>query len=205
MLHVACCLWDPTNNSYEFSRCYDETWVNKLYRGFKRNLTRPFRFVCFTDRERQFCEGVDQELLETDPPDYGCLIEPFKLNEPLIICGIDMIVLRNIDHMADYCLQGRVIAVPCHPSRPNVIINPVLFSPAGQRRVFDEWNGENDMAWIAKQDTIFTDKMWPNQILSLKLHDVRRKGTQGAHIVYMHGKPKAHQMQDVAWVKQNWV
>lgn len=206
MLHVACCLWSPNKNSYEFSLCYDETWVDKLYRGFKRNLTRPFRFICFTDRERKFCNGVEQELLETDPPDYGCLIEPFKLNEPVIICGLDMVVLKNIDHMADYCLKPGRVAAPRHPSKPeNGVINPVIFAPAGHRRIYDEWNGENDMVWLNKQNPIHTDKMWRGQILSLKLHDVRRNGTQGAHIIYFHGVPKPHQMSDVAWVKQNWV
>lgn len=206
MLHVTCCLWKPNKNSYEFSLAYDETWVNKLYRGFKRNLTRPFRFVCFTDYEREFCEGVEQERLEAKVPDYGCLIEPFKLNEPMIVCGIDMIMLKNIDHMADYCLSSGVMAAPIHPSKPqDGIVNPIVFVPAGYRRVYDEWNGENDMLWLRKFDHVLSDKLWPGQILSLKLHDVRRKGTQGASIVYFHGKPKPHQMQDVAWVKQNWV
>lgn len=207
MLNVACCLWDANAKTEQHSRCYDETWVDKLYRGFKRNLTRPFRFVCFTDREREFCPGVEQELLDSLDPDYGCLIEPFRLNEPVIICGIDMIVLRNLDHMADFCLAGgEKFAAPIHPSKPQEgIVNPIVFAPSGLRRIFDEWDGENDMVWLRKFPHVRSDTMWPGQILSLKLHDVRRKGTQGAHICYFHGVPKPHQMGDTAWVKQHWV
>lgn len=205
MLTIACCLWEPNGHSEDFSRCFDETWVEKLYRGFRRNLTRQFRFVCFTDRKRAFCAGVEQERLAASEPSYGCLMEPFKLNEPMIVCGLDMIVLRNIDHMADYCLTGAKIAAPIHPSKPqDGVVNPIVFVPAGFRRVFDEWKGENDMIWLRKFGPITTDSMWPGQILSLKLHDVRRKGTQDAHIIYFHGVPKPNQMADVDWVKENW-
>jgi hypothetical protein len=54
MLHVVTLLWDANLHSQVFSRDYDESWVEKLYRGFARNLSEPFRFVVFTDRERTF-------------------------------------------------------------------------------------------------------------------------------------------------------
>lgn len=205
MLHVACCLWDANAKSQSFSRCYDESWVEKLYRGFARHLTVRWRFVVFTDRERVFLEPIEQERLERLPPDYGSLIEPFKLNEPTIVCGLDTIVLKNIDHMADYCMRPGRLAVVQHPSIPELTINPVVFIPPGHRRIFDHWDGENDMEWLRRQDAIVSDSLWPGQILSLKLHDVRRKGTQGARIVYFHGDPKPNEMGNVDWVKQNWV
>jgi len=205
MLHIACCLWDVNDKSLPNSRCYDESWVEKLYRGFVRNLTLPFRFVCFTDRDRYFDGPIEQERLEAKVPHYGCLIEPFKLNEPMMICGLDTVILQNVDHMARYCLEGERIAVPRHPSLPGVTINPIVFVPRGHRRVFDEWRGENDMEWIGRQDPLHTDTMWPGEILSLKLHDVRRKGTQGARIVYFHGDPKPPSLMHLGWVKENWV
>ena len=44
MLTVVAPLWDANEKSLSFSRCYDESWVEKLYAGFCRHLTRPFRF-----------------------------------------------------------------------------------------------------------------------------------------------------------------
>jgi hypothetical protein len=204
MLHVACCLWDANQRSQAFSRCYDESWVEKLYRGFRRNLSMPFRFVCFTDRERRFAEPIEQERLQAAVPDYGCLIEPFRLNEPTIICGLDTVVLGQVDHMARYCLEGEAIALPAHPSKPEVTINPIVFVPKGHRQVFDGWRGENDMVWLDGQRHVKTDAMWPGEILSLKLHDVRRKGTQGARIIYFHGGPKASDLGHVDWVREHW-
>lgn len=207
MLTVACCLWDANEKSPENSRCFDRTWVEKLYRGFKRNLTLPFRFVCFTERAQGFSEPIDTEWLRAETPHFGCLIEPFRLaDEPLIVACLDMVLLHNIDHFADYCLHGGKIAAPRNPYDPKELINPIVLCPKGNRRIFDEWDGEeNDMAYLRKQPHWFMDDLWPGgQTLSLKAGDVRRKGTQNARIVYCHGRPKMHEL-DLPWIKENWI
>jgi hypothetical protein len=204
-MYVACCLWDANDKSADFSRRYDETWVEKLYRGFKRNLTKPFRFVCFTERQRTFSEPIEQERLATKEPDWGCLIEPFKLNAPTMICGLDMIVRSNIDHMADYCLTAKKIAAPLHPTAAwRGFINPIVFVPAGCRTVYDAWRGENDMQWINTFDCVDTETLWPGQLRSWKLHDLRKNGHMDARIVYFHGNPKPDKLQS-DWVRDAWV
>jgi hypothetical protein len=205
VLHVATCLWDVNNKSQPFSRCYDESWVEKLYRGFRRNLAVPFRFVVFTDRLRRYHEPIEQELLKTARPDYGCMIEPFRFDEPSIICGLDTVILEPIDHMARYCLEETKIALPAHPSKPHVTINPIVFAPKGHTHVFNAWRGENDMEWLKVQDHVKSDTMWPGQIRSFKLHDVRRRGIQDARIVYFHGAPKMHEIDNQRWLTENWI
>lgn len=46
---------------------YGAADVNNLYRGVKRHLARPFRFVCFTDDAR----GLDPEVTALPLPDLG--------------------------------------------------------------------------------------------------------------------------------------
>lgn len=204
MLHVACCLWEPNECSESFSRCYDESWVEKLYRGFQRNLSRPFRFVCFTDCARTFSAGIDQERLEAKVPHYGCLIEPFRLNVPMILVGLDTVIVRNIDHMADYCLTADKVALPRDPYQLERSINAVALVPAGQRKIYDDWRGENDMDWMRKQDAAFIDDLWPNQVLSLKAHRIRDVGLGEARIVYFHGDPKPPKLLHLDWIKAHW-
>lgn len=208
MLNVACCLWDVNERSRDFSKCYDESWVEKLYRGFARNLSLPFRFVCFTDRERSFSSPIHQERLATKVPHYGCLIEPFKLNEPTIICGLDMVVVRNIDHFADYCLSSDKPALVGHPSdKPKFgFINPVVFVTKGYGWLYDEWRGENDMDYLKRRDFNDTHDLWPGQILSVKLNNVHLGANPplDARIIYMHGKKKPHEL-DCGWIRTHWV
>lgn len=204
MLYVTACLWDRNDRSYTFSHCYDESWVEKLYRGFARNLTQPFRFVCFTDRLRTYREPIINALLESQTVGYGCCIEPFKLDKPMIFCGLDTIVTGNIDHMADYCLKRDAIALPRDPYRPERSINGVALVPSGFRFVFDEWRGENDMEWLRRFPVDFIDDVFPNQVRSFKAHGLRKNGLGAARIVYFHGVPKPHQLGDVPWIAEHW-
>lgn len=205
MLCVACCLWDANKRSQPFSKCYDESWVDKLYRGFRRNLTMPFRFVLFTDRKRMFAEQIEQRRLKTAVPDYGCLIEPFCLDEPTIVCGLDTVVVGNIDHLANYCLTAEAIALSRDPYKPERSINPVALVPKGYRAIFDDWRGENDMDWLRRYPCAFIDDLWPGQVVSLKANRIRDVGLGAARIVYFHGTPKAHQLGHLDWVQEHWI
>ena len=204
MLHVATCLWDANRHSLEFSRAYDESWVEKLYRGFQRNLTIPFRFVVFTDNLRSFDGGIEQERLSEPVPDYGCFTEPYRLNEPMILVGLDTVVTGNLDHLAAYCLRGDVkIALPRDPYASERACNGVALVPAGQRKVFDDWRGENDMEWIRQQPHDFIDDLFPESVASYK-GKIRERGLRDVRIVYFHGNPKMHELQNVPWIAQHW-
>jgi hypothetical protein len=202
MLNVCTLLWDPNGHSYDFSRCYDETWVEKLYREFDRNLSRPFRFVCFTDRDRSFEEPIEQERLSSPTPGYGHCIEPFRLGEPMILVGLDTIVIAGIDHFADYCMSAEAMALPRNPDQPRQSCNAVCLVPKGWKHVADEWKGGNDMAHLRKYPTTFIDDLWPGQVLSYKRH-VKKTGLGDARIVYFHGQEKPHQIGD-DFVKAHW-
>ena len=204
MLHVVTCLWDANQHSLPGSRCYDETWVNKLAAGVRRHLPLRHRFVVFTDREREFAPGIDQERLTAAKPDYGSFTEPYRLNEPMILMGLDTLIIGPLDAFWNHCLKAEKIALPRDPYQPDRSINGVALVPAGQRAIWDDWRGENDMEWLRSKDTDFIDDLFPGAVLSMKFHDVRRKGLQGARIVYFHGKPKMQEMMNMPWVRENW-
>jgi hypothetical protein len=197
-------LWQSNDKTKDFSRCFDETWVNRLYRGFVRNLTVPFRFVVFADKYREYDEGIYQERILSQCPDYGCYIEPFRLNVPMILVGLDTLIVRNIDHLAHYCLSETMVALPRDPYQLERSINGVALVPAGNRLIFDNWHGENDMEWLRRFPCRFIDDLWPGQVVSCKAHRVRDTGLLDARIVYFHGRPKMHELAQYSWVKDNW-
>ena len=204
MLYVSSLLWKPNSHSYAFSSYYDESWVDKLYRGFKRNLSVPFEFVLFTDRKRKFEEPVTQELLERHPITYGSCIEPYKLDKPMILVGLDTLIIRNIDHFAKYCLTKKRVAVPIDPYHKERVCNGVALVPAGNRSIYDAWDGRNDMEMIRQASNIdHLDDLFPGEVLSYKVH-IRGKGVpRSCRIVYFHGKPKMNNVgDDVVW--DNW-
>lgn len=203
MITFATLLWDANAASQPFSRAYDEAWADKLYRGVARRLSLPFRFVVFTDRFRAFDElGIEQELLATARPDYGCCIEPFRLDTPSIIVGLDTVITGSLDAMATWCLTGDRVALPRSPGKPYAC-NGIALVPAGQRRIHDDWRGENDMEWLRDQPHVFIDDLFPGQAVSFKC-DVRPNGLGDARVVYFHGPPKMPDLADEPWIAEHW-
>jgi uncharacterized Rossmann fold enzyme len=204
MLNIVTLLWHANALSRDFSCCYDESWVMKLFDGFARNLTRPHRFVLFTDRRRDLGgRDVLQILIDSAPPAYGACIEPYRLDEPMILVGLDTVVTGNIDHLADYCLNSNTIALPRDPFHSTTVCNGVALVPAGQRKVYETWSGENDMDWMRAQPHKVIDILFPGHVVSFK-GDAKHHGLRDARIVYFHGHEKPHELPDVEWIETHW-
>jgi hypothetical protein len=204
MLTVASLFWTANRHSQAFSTMYDETWVEKLYRGFFRNLTEPFRFVLYTDRERVYSEPVEQVVQpDLGQGGYGDCIRPYALGEPMILVGLDTVVTGNCDHLAKYCLEQEVLALPRDPYRPQIACNGVALVPRDHEEIGITHRGENDMEWCRSFHHTFIDDLWPGHVVSFKGH-VKKHGLGDARIVYMHGQEKAHQLQGADWVAEHW-
>lgn len=203
MITVATCFWEANAKSAPSSRCYTPEWVDKLYRGFKRNLTEPFRFVVLTDKPYEFAKGVEQERLSTTEPGWECMIEPFRIEGPLIVVGLDTIICGNIDRFAHWCRTADKIALPRSPGK-DYACNAVALVPAGKTDVYARWSGENDMEWLRAQEHVFIEDIWgQGQVVSYKQY-VRPRGLQKSRIVYWHGTPKMHELLHLDWVRENW-
>lgn len=205
MLNVVTCLWDVNDHTKWFSKCYDESWVIRLFDGFRRNLAMPFRPVLFTEKPRKLDKSILQIMLSTDRPGYGNFTEPYRLNEPMILCGLDTIVTGSCDELAHYCLRGNTPLLPRDPYRPERCCNGVALVPAGNSEIYEKWSGENDMEWLREQPHRFIDDIYPGRVESYKGH-VKRNGLKDCRIVYFHGDEKPHQLLDKEpWIRQHWL
>jgi hypothetical protein len=212
VLHVVTMLWDADNGTPPNSRCFDESWVEKLHGNFRRRLTREFKFICFTDRWRRLDTDIEQRsmlLRSRGGPGWGRLLEPFRLDVPMILADLDTVIVGNIDDMADYCLTEAMIAVPRNPYKPEMSIAGFVLAPAGHKHIYEDWVSApdfagNNMDWLQRYPRRILDDIWPGAVLSLKAADIRRRGLQGARVVYFHGSPKPSELMHLDWVASNW-
>ena len=103
----------------KWGRLYSADYVNRLYRGVKANLARPFRFVCVTDDPTGLDAGIDAEPFPDAPPGwtpnrryakwpniYVKLLVFRKgfahLEGPTLFLDIDQIVTGRLDDFFDY-------------------------------------------------------------------------------------------------------
>lgn len=204
MIRIITFIWQPNEHTKSFSNMYDESWVEKLYRGAARNLTQPFEFICMVDREYDFSEPIRQERFVAEEPNYSSLVEGFRFNVPSIIVGLDTIITGNIDHLADYCLDdSNIMALPRNPFAKHVGCNGVVLLQAGNSHMAENHRGQNDMVWTTRFPHVFIDDIFPGQVESFK-GTVRDNGLKDECIVYFHGEEKPHQFPEGHELLEHW-
>ena len=98
----------------KWGTAYGSEYVNRLYRGVKKNMDRPFRFVCFTDN----ADGLDAEIeaaaFPCAPPGWKhawpnifVKLSLFKdglagLKGPTLFLDIDQIIIGDMGRFFDY-------------------------------------------------------------------------------------------------------
>lgn len=204
MITIASLLWDKNESSQGFSQMYDERWVKRLYAGFERNLSVPWRFVLFTDKDRDLPKVIVQERMKATRPTYADCIEPYRFGVPMILVGLDTVVTGPVNHLAQYCIESETIALPRDPYNLERACNGVALIPPGHQDVYRNWKGENDMDWMRKQPHRFIDDLFPGQVVSYK-GSVRKNGLGDARIVYFHGDQKPHQLKTEPWIRKHWL
>ncbi len=216
VITIATHLWRPNKHSFSFSRCYDESWVERLYRGFERNLTQPFKFICWVDRDYEGLykrsEGkIGQVLLHDKVPDYSSCLQPYEMGAPMILVGLDTVVTGNVDALADYCLTAKKIALPRDPNRPHTCCTGVCLVPAGFQHIWTERDGTDDMTYMRRQPHDFIESHFPGQVRSFKggetVPGVWETGLQDTRIVYFHGQSKPHELDPLehGLLLEHWV
>ena len=174
---------------------YDTAYVEKLYRGFKRNLTIPFDFICLVDKNYIFQEDIKAVRFKRSVDQYGwmSLMEMYRpeICEGIrLTVGLDTIITGPVDDI----LQAQVskFAVCTDPMSPDKICNAITLStPEFCEEFWGMWEGNeaklipdsklvfenappapSEMVLMRKYygDSPCIDKVFPNRIFSYKIH-----------------------------------
>lgn len=211
---------------------YSSEYVNKLYDQTKKNLSVPFRFVCFTENINGLNKNIETKpLLTTDTKIRGWFhklsffqSKLYDLSGIVLYLDLDVIITNNIEEMI-------------YPSDKLTIIEDWLYKKIGQRKynssimkwtlgqyknLFNDYlkNYNLNKKLIGDQDFI-TEYIkdvyfWPDKwILSYKLHKVYYEIPKETKIVVFHGNPKPHEIKSsqqifkgnilgANWIKDYW-
>ena len=224
MITFICAIFKPTTYTPEFTHHYDGSWVDKLYRGVKRNCTDPFIFIVLHDNEPY--EILEEKVIKIPLlglyKGWANLVEcwrPELSDGPIFLLDLDTIITGDITHITrTKCELG------LHRAGSRKICNGIgIFSREYADKLWYEWV-KNSKYWIkhakdrsghvselaylrkfAAKDAIILNGMYPKQILSYKKHYLRRPGWRNkARIVIFHGNPKQHSIND-KYLLSHWV
>lgn len=225
-INIICTLFDGRNSSIPHTvGVYTPEWVDKLYRGIKRNYSGHFNFICLTDQNYKFKEDVQGIRLSKSVDQYGWMslmdfYHPDICKGKRFTIGLDTIITGPLDELFSY---NGDIGLVTDPYYPNNVCNAVSISNDNFCQQFwDIWETKEEE--IIRKCKLFEapsemialnkyspsvpdllDKLYPNKILSYKVHLKQNVNLLNeSSLVYFHGNPKPHQLEDL-WVKKYWI
>jgi hypothetical protein len=157
---------DPVNIlTLKWGTRYGPHYVNRLLNGVRRHLTRPFRFLCFTDDSAGLDDGIEPFPLPTlELPDRLKTTTWLKLalfgddlaglEGQSMFLDLDLLITDNIDCFFDYRLDNICIIhnwierrKELFRGRPKIGNSSVFrFESGKSQHVVDQYNSERDHA-----------------------------------------------------------
>lgn len=214
MITVACVLYQGEDVPAHSLGIFTPEWVDRLYRGVKRNTTREFRFVCFVDRDDyEFHEPIETKKLVMPYRNMFSLLEPFREDlGHVVFMGLDTIITGNIDSLFDYrgpftMLKDPYYDRPCSgvmmfPHTPEVWD---AFTQAHERHAQEQtmFGYPSDMIFLATvPHEVIDGPDWG--IYSYKAHIKKNPALlEKSCIIYFHGKEKPHELK-ADWIEKHW-
>lgn len=207
----SCVLFKANSQVPDYSHCYDKTWVEKLYRGVKRHIQSPFRFVCFVDQDYDFNEPIESIRLEDPHHDWQSLMELFRLEGTVLAMGLDTVVTGDLTEIMSY--RG-ALALTKDKYLSGIVCNGVMLFNDGpaiykrfrqdpERRYAKLGAHPSELAWLrqnykGRNQPDYVDDLFPGQILHYNWHIPKGDYDESnVRIVYFAGRTKPHTMLSV--------
>ena len=129
---------------------YNASWVDKLYRGLKRNTSVPFELVCLVDKDYPFEEPIVPVGFLSGNNTVGgwsILLEMYRPDlsrDWRITIGLDTIITGNVDC---YLEPDKDFAMVNDPMHKNEVCNALTWcSPNSAQIIWDVWTREKQ--WV---------------------------------------------------------
>lgn len=181
-------------------------YVNILFDSIKRNTSKTFEFICFTNTP----EGVNSEIsimpLKENVSGWWHKLSLFKefKNERVFYFDLDTVITGDIDEILSY--EGK-FAILRDFYRPLGLQSSVMSWDGDFSEIWESYERAEypnlqggDQQWIeGKVKTDIWQDLYPDQFASFKATP-NLKGDE--KIIIFHGNPRPHEIQ--GWVSDIW-
>ncbi len=203
---------------------YDAEYVNKLFRGFKRHCSKPFRFFCFTDDPAGLDPSVEARSLIEDWKGWWGKASIFSREHQLpglkFFIDLDMVVTGSLDGLLAF--QGkfallRTDELHCETLNKQGYNSSILlwrddhFEPIYSclKACYHELNQYiyRFDYWLEMlvRDAEFVQELFPGQVLDYTADCQDDQLPPDTRIVAFPRSPKPHEVTSKAWVQEHWV
>ena len=197
---------------------YPAKYVNVLYAMVKRNLTKPFRFICLTDDKKGLHNDIDvfdiPSLALNNGPERGwdkltSFISPFyDITGTVLFLDLDVVIVDNIDSffeeegdfliIRDWVLDGVIGNSSVYRYEAGKYLDILEYFKENYSTIIKQYRNEQAyLSYYVQQH--YQLSYWPDTwCKSFKYHCVEKfpkqwfvapKKAEGAKIIVFHGNP----------------
>ena len=207
-------------------------YVNRLYRGVMRNVTRPTRFIAFTDDRSGLDSGIEpREIPDIRLPASGLGGSPWRklalwsprigLDGDLLFLDLDVVVVGPLDDFFDYepgklaiARDGRakdsgnssVMRLPAGAA-PHLVAD-FEADPLGKRRLYS-----NEQVYLCRESglpLVFWPDAWTPGFKAMMLPRFPFNWVKSvnlperARVIVFTGHPRPHEALRGQWPARGW-
>jgi len=194
------------NNNHEL---YGDEYVLKTASMVDRWMSKPYRFVHFTDKP---VKGIECRPL-IDPEKFSSswqILGLMTLPEPFLLLALDGVVTGPLD---DFAAASELVAIQ-EWKRPGKINTSCMWVEDCQyipKQLRMRHLKSREYSWdrYAEQTFIENHKegeliFWPSEWVPSYKYDCMWRSPEGSKFVTFHGSPKPHEVKG-NWVEEYWV
>jgi len=220
MIQVICIKWGD-----KFSAEY----VNKLFRGIKRNTTKEFLFTCYTDNSEGLLENISSKAIPLSTGDWYSKIslynkELYTSTDQIFYFDLDTVIVGNLDEILSY--RGEFIILRDFYKLQGFGSGLMSWQPDAANHMWTTHTKgmkykRGDQGWpeLAFPHANIWQAEYPEKVISYKVHirdnnvipprQINRRtnlpgSLETASIVCFHGKPLPHEITE-NWMKEHWI
>lgn len=226
-MRIVFALFKPPGNLPAYSSGFSPDYADRVARNAKRHAPDA-EIVCLTDYPLDDFNDVDVVKEFQFPPPHGwhSLMEFYRPDVigdgPALLIGLDTIFVGDITPVIGTANElGYVVCGGQRIDQETLSNSVVGVNRHCAKSIWDFWYSRRDrdlpdeqyflrgafseMFWMRKNTVI--GGMWetalPGMVVSYKRHLKRQPPTGDERIVYFHGDPKPHDLND-EWIKREW-
>lgn len=202
---------------------YNATYVNRLYNMVSRNMSEPFKFVCFTDNRLGINKEVDMFPLPYNAEGWWGKMGLYKQKidgvdtEKLLFLDLDVVITGRLEPICNYSSDFALAKdYPVYSYNENDVrqkwgnSSVVLLRIGSQVKIWDTFVERGypqpkrcgDQEFINQVFYGECDLLPEDLVKSYKLHNLAGNEVPDCSVVMFHGTPKPPECG--GWVKRLW-
>ena len=214
MMNFVCVLrQDPATKKHP--GFYDKEWVNKLYRGVKRNYSNKFKFYCLSNIQTD----VETIPLESNFTNWWAKLEIFRPNlfkGPVTYIDLDVVLCNDFTNLLDSLNRQTFYMVKEPGNNPNSSIlhfegdysNLYLNAIKNKELITAKYSkGKNlgDQGYVSDNISYqFLNDIEPESF-QFKHHKIITEITNPKFLIFISKHQKPTNNQDLKLVQENWI